>query len=302
VVWSLVDEVHFKSISRQVLPMPEFRIDPADGQAYTLAQVQSASAGTYTQDEVATYWTGMVPVKGGKTRPRPQITEADIEKVRGLLRYGLNDRVICNCGRWLPGHIVGTAVVSDGTILPYLVKTDMFPGLPSNTISVPMDNDDDVCIQEVCFDPREQLWLIQAAAALVHDAKKPKLRFAAGDKICCRVQNIPNDKLEQWVSGEVRAIWPKPFGDLDQSWDMGEVSGEFPDTVPYHVIDTSGRHIYCHRDDYTLIRREGFQPFTRVRGVSKRIENVKAKDGSKEKLDHVTERRVSCVNELSDSD
>jgi hypothetical protein len=230
-----------------------------------------------------------------------QISEQDIEKIRSALRFRLNDRVVCNCGRWIAGHVVGTAVRSDGVILPYLVKTDKLPGLPSSTISVPEDIDE-VCVQEVCFDVDSQLFLVQAAAALVPLTSRPKLRFAVGDKVCCRIRNSPNDGLEQWVSGEVVALWPKAFRDLDATWDMGEASGIFSDVVPYEVVEIpSGRRIYCHRDEHTLIRREGFQPLERVRGVSKRMEAIKNKDG-KELIDHVTERRRPCVNDISDSD
>merc|ERR1712217_111957 len=111
-----------------------------------------------------------------------QPKEKDLDKIRAKLRFGLNDRVVCNCGRWISGHIVGTAVPNDGDILPYLVKTDTHPKLPSSTISVPEDSDD-VCIQDVCFDPCNQLWLTQAAAIDIPETSRPKLRFAVGHKV-----------------------------------------------------------------------------------------------------------------------
>jgi hypothetical protein len=233
-----------------------------------------------------------------------EFTEADLEKVRASLNFGLNDRVLCNCGpRWLVGRVVGTAVPDDDELLPYLVKTDPSPGLPSNTISVPEDNNDDVCTQEVCFDPISEMHLIQAAAALVSETNRPKLRFAVGNKVRCRVRNSPNDGLEQWLPGEITAAWPKLSGEeVEETWDMGGITGEFPDVVPYRVDLVDGRWIYCHRDDHTLIRREGFQPLARVRGISKRIEVRNAEDGRKEQIDHVTERRKTLANELSDSD
>ena len=66
-------------------------------------------------------------------------------------------------------------------------------------------------------------------------------------------------------SGEVSYTWPKLPG--DQSWTLEGVSGKYPDAVPYKVALAAGRWIYCHRDDHTLIRRQGMQPVTRVRGI-----------------------------------
>lgn len=233
-------------------------------------------------------------------RPPKQWSDEELEKVRASLRFGLNDRVVCNCGpRWLSGHINGTAVPNDSDLLPYLVKTDALPGLPSSTISVPEDGNDDICVQEVCFDPATQLHLIKAAAPLVPEVR-PKLRFAAGDKVRCRVRNSPNDGLEQWQPGEVKAIWPELPG--DRIWDMDEISGEYADVVAYAVNLAAGGWIFCHKDHHTLIRREGLQPLTRVKGTSKRIEVRTNEDGSKEQIDHMTERRKKLMNELSDSD
>merc|ERR1719335_1332433 len=131
--------------------------------------------------------------------------------------------------------------------------------------------------------------LVKAAAALVPESSKPKLRLAVGDKVVCRVRNDPKDGLEQWVPGAISFIWPKLSG--DEAWNMGGVSGKFPSCVPYKVDLTAGGWIYCHRDDHTLIRRQGMEPQARVRGISKRMELRKNEDGSQEKIDHVTERR-----------
>merc|ERR1719198_636890 len=115
---------------------------------------------------------------------KPQYSEEMLEQIRAQLRFTLNDRVLCFCGpRWLSGHIVGTAVPDDD-LLPYLIKTDPIPGLPTKTISAPSDSDG--CItQEICFDPVNQLHLVRAAASIVTEASKPKLRFALGDKVVC---------------------------------------------------------------------------------------------------------------------
>jgi hypothetical protein len=226
---------------------------------------------------------------------QPMFTDKDIKECRATIRFGLNDRVLCNCGvRWLSGHIVGTAVPEDDCLLPYLVKTDPLPGIPTRTISVPSDSDN-VCIQEVCFDPWRELHLIKAAA--IQD--KPKLRFPVGEKVVCRIRNTSSDGLEQWVPGTISGTWPKLSGPME--WDMGDVSGRFPEQVPYSIDLESGKMLYCHRDDHTLIRRAGLEPQTRLRGISKRLEVRKKADGSKEKFDHSTERGKRLL-ELASSD
>jgi hypothetical protein len=230
----------------------------------------------------------------------PRWTAQDIAEFRRRLRFALNDRVICYCGsRWLSGHIVGTAVEEEDDLLPYLVKTDPLAGLPGRTISVPSDSDR-ICIQEVCFDPQSQLHLVKAAATAVPESSMPKLRFSVGEKVVCRIRNNPQDDLEQWASGTIRQTWAKLPG--EQTWELGGVSGKYPAVVPYEVEIASG-HVYCHRDTHTLIRREGMQPQTRVRGISKRMELRQAEDGSKERIDHMTERRKRLATaELSDSE
>jgi len=220
---------------------------------------------------------------------QPKFTEEELQVYRSMLRFGLNDRVLCYCGpRWLSGLVVGTAVPEEKTLLPYLVKTDPLPGLPSRTISVPSDRDD-VCVQEVCFDPKTQLELVQAAAQAVKESARPKLRFAVGDRVVVRVRNSAEDALEQWLPGAVCSTWPQLGG--ERKWELGDVAGEFPDAVPYQVDLGSAGLVYCHRDHFTLIRREGMQPQTRVKGISKRMEVVTAADGSREQVDHQTERR-----------
>jgi len=231
---------------------------------------------------------------------RPQYTEEDLEEIRKKLRFDLNDRVLCFCGpRWLSGHVVGSAVPDDDTLLPYLVKTDPVPGLPSKTISVPSDRDE-VCTQEVCFDPESELHLVKSAATLLAGSQRPKLRFAAGDKVACRLKNDPKDGLETWVAGVVSSIWPELPG--ERKWQIENISGEFPSVVAYKVDFSTGGWVYCHRDHHTLIRRDGMQPQTRVKGISKRMEVRKANDGSREQVDHQTERRKRMLESDSDGD
>lgn len=226
-------------------------------------------------------------------------TEQEIEEFRKTLRFGLNDRVLCNCGeRWFAGLVVGTAVPDD-ELLPYLVKTDPVPNAPTRTISVPCDIDD-VCVQEVCFDPDSQLEFVKYAAPPVVNQSK-RLRFAVGDKVVCRVRNSKEDDLECWVPGTVSSLWPQLPG--ERAWDMGGgISGLYADVVPYKVDLHTKTGIYCHKDHHTLIRRQGMEPQTRVRGISKRMEDRKSEDGKKILIDHETERRKVIAEESDDSD
>lgn len=230
-----------------------------------------------------------------------QPKEEDLKRVRDSLRFDLNDRVVCYCGpRWFSGHVVGSAVPDEGEILPYLVKTDPVSGCPTRTISVPSDNDE-ICTQEVCFDPLSQLHLVKAAAQEVKGSVRPKLRFGVGDGVVVRIKNSAKDGLEQWVEGRVGSTWPKLDNPLE-TWEVGGVSGVFPETVPYKVDLGNGGWVYVHRDNFTLIRREGLQPQTRVKGISKRMEVLEAPDGSREKIDYQTERRKRMLKNIEDDD
>jgi hypothetical protein len=222
-------------------------------------------------------------------------SEAELDNIRSNLRFSLNDRVVCNCGtRWLSGHVVGTAFWDDDGLTPYLVKTDPIPGVPCRTIGVPVD-EDNTCVQEVCFNPITQLNLVKAAAQQIAQTK-PKLRFNVGDQVAVRIHNNTEDGLEQWVKGTINSIWCK----LGGQWWLGDQSGNFPEYVPYKVDLINGTWVFCHRDHFTLIRRDGFQPQTRVKGISKRLEIVQAIDGSKEQIDHQTERRKAFIDDFED--
>lgn len=242
--------------------------------------------------------------QGTQETQQPECSDEMLEAFRSGLRFGLNDRVLCWCGpRHFSGHVVGTAVpdLASGTPFAYLVKTDALPEVASRTISVPSDNDG-CCVQEVCFDPATQLDLVRCAASVITETHKHKLRFALGDKVVCRIQNHPDDGLENWVPGFISEIWPE-IGEA--AWDVGEASGKFPNVVPYKIelsACKSGRWVYCHRDDHTLVRREGMQSVVRVKGISKRIEHLTGADGDKFCIDHVTGRRKRELEQPSDND
>lgn len=152
-------------------------------------------------------------------------------------------------------------------------------------------------MQDVCFDPRSQLHLVKSAATRLTGSTKPNLRFAEGDKVAVRVKNA-QDGLELWVSGGVAALWPTLPG--ASKWQMADMSGEFPTEVPYRVDLSPGGWCFVHRDHHTLIRRDGLQPQTRVKGISKRMEIRKMQDGGREQIDHQTERRKAMLDDSDD--
>jgi hypothetical protein len=203
-------------------------------------------------------------------------------------RFDLNDRVVCNLGmRWIGGRIVGTHPEETDDWC-YLVKTDPHPGIESRTITVPEDIDE-VCIQEVCFSPTE-MHLIKGAAKEISEGVA--LRFEVGERVSCRVR-CKSDALENWQSGEVVSLnveLPLPLEWGDDEFD-DEMKGVYPTSIPYLVKLDSGGSVLCHADNYTLIRREGFEPQTRVKGVSKRMEDRREAPGALVRFDHVTERR-----------
>jgi len=230
----------------------------------------------------------MVQCQAMSAQQRDPFTKEEIEEFKKTLRFEQGDRVLCNCGQlWISGWIVGSAVEDDQDLLPYVVKTDPIPGLPSRTISVPHDRDE-VCVQEVCFNPSSELHFVKCAATRLAGSAKPQLRFTEGDKVAVRLKNGP-DGLERWVSGCVTDLWPSLPGKLQ--WEIEGVTGEYPKEVPYRVDMSPLGWCFVHRDDHTLIRREGLQPQTRVKGMSKRLEVRRCEDGSREQVDHQTERR-----------
>ncbi|CAE7185935.1 unnamed protein product [Symbiodinium necroappetens] len=245
----------------------------------------------------------MVQCQAMSAQQRDPFTKEEIETFKKSLRFEQGDRVLCNCGQlWISGWIVGTAVEDDQDLLPYVVKTDPIPGLPSRTISVPHDRDE-VCVQEVCFNPSSELHFVKCAATRLAGSAKPQLRFTEGDKVTVRLKN-GTDGLERWVSGCVTDLWPALPGKLQ--WEIEGVTGEYPKEVPYRVDLSPLGWCFVHRDDHTLIRREGLQPQTRVKGMSKRLEVIRCEDGSREQVDHQTERRKrmpqSSLDDISDSD
>jgi len=217
-----------------------------------------------------------------KDRPKPR------QQQRPKLRFDLNDRVVCNIGvRWAAGNIVGVDPDCKDEWV-YLVKLDPHPSLEGRTICVPEDSEH-VCFQEVCFSPQLLELSKGAAPELPKKTGKTPLRFAEGDRVVCRVRHGA-DKLENWCAGEVEAENPALPGPLEWG-DEDDAMGTFPPSVAYRVKLDRGGSVLCHADNYTLIRREGLEPQTRVAGVSKRLEDRKGSDGTLVRFDHVTERQ-----------
>jgi len=180
-----------------------------------------------------------------------------------------------------------------------MVRTDPLPGISSRTMLVPIDKDG-VCTQEVCWG-KNDMHLVKAATQNVKETARPKLRFAVGDQVVVRIRSSQGDGLEQWVDGKVAELWPELGGEA--KWEVNGISGEFPSNAPYRVDVGDGKWVlYCPRDNFTLIRRAGLQPQKRCKGISKRLEVRRAKDGSKEKFDHQTERGKRMLEDIGDSD
>lgn len=225
------------------------------------------------------------------------------------LRFGLNDRIVCNLGiRWVGGHVVGTDPEQMDEWC-YLVKTDPHPGIESRTITVPVDSDH-VCVQEVCFSLKEMRFVKGAAPEF---SGNEYLRFAVGDRVSCRVRHN-GDYLENWQRGKVQSVkvdLPVPLEWGDSKLD-DELKGMYPSSVAYLVNLDCGGCVLCHADNYTLIRCEGLESQDRVKGVSKRMEDRREANGDLVRFDHMTERkkvlesgaseenRISSVNELTD--
>lgn len=213
------------------------------------------------------------------------------------LRFDLNDRVVCNLGpRWVGGHVVGTDADNEQD-WDYLVKVDRHPGLLEGSLTVPEDSDR-ICIQEVCFGVENMEQIKGAAPEVPLDNSKQKLRFKAGDRVACRIRN-GDDGLEVWCLGAVAVVNAPLPGPLD--WGGDGLSGMYPSTVAYQVNLDNGTVVFCHADNYTLIRREGLEPQNRVKGVSKRMEDRQCLDGSRIRVDHLSERQRPII-ESSSSD
>lgn len=216
-----------------------------------------------------------------------------------VLRFDLNDRVVCNLGiRWIGGHVVGTDPEEKDDWC-YLVKTDPHPGFESRTISVP-DDSEHVCVQEVCFAANSRDMTFTKGAAPEVSDKKP-LRFEVGARVVCRVRHKA-DGLENWKAGEVQVVNQKLPEPLDWGDEEEDIKGIFPASVAYSVKLDGGGLVLCHADNYTLIRREGLEPQTLVKGVSKRMEERKDSSGKLVRFDHMTERHRVLDNPESDKE
>merc|ERR1711879_968778 len=137
-----------------------------------------------------------------------------------------------------------------------------------------------------------------AATELPSDMSKQKLRFKAGGRVTCRVRS-GGDGLETWCVGVVAALNAPLPGPLE--WGDEDLSGTYPSTVAYRVKMDNGTEVFCHADNYTLIRREGLEPQERVKGVSERMEERLCPDGSRVRFDHLSERQRRIEPPSSDA-
>ena len=123
-------ETVVERIFRQCFPDPN-----DDIQVQTLTITDGNSTKVYHLDEEVTQAVRpgdniVVDLQAFRIQEQPQFKPEVIEQVRSLLRFGLNDRVLCYWGtRWLSGHIVDTAVPQKSCchkkrkLLAYLVRT-----------------------------------------------------------------------------------------------------------------------------------------------------------------------------------
>jgi len=257
------------------------RIYPVDGKAYTYNQVfyWLFQEQNFSPQQIDWAWSRMVPL-------RP-------------LRFQQGDRVLCNIGeRRLAGVVIEVNVEDPddpSERIPYVIKTDAYPGIPSSTISAPCDDDETIC-RDRCFEASsEECDLARWASPVVAAGRRQSLRFAHQDSVCIRVRDSA-DGNEHWIPGQVVELWPGLRGEPGEGF---LVSAE---SVPYLVLAQDDTAYYCHLDDHTLIRKPENAPKVPVKGISKRFEHRKLPDGSVERFDHVTLRSRKRVESDSDCD
>lgn len=244
----------------------ECRTDPSDGNLYTFAQVSQFYRSQYDPKQIKQYWEeGMQP-----------------------LRFQQADRVLCNLGeRWIAGRILSLGVPdpdNPADKLPYVVKTDMLPGIGQKTISVPCDSHE-VCCRERCFHEETELDFAKWAAPCISEKGRRKpLRFSLNEKVAIRVQDT-KDGYEHWIQGNVADVWHTLPGHCEKEGFLTTA-----DAIPYKIVVADNATFFCHLDEHTLIRRPENVPRTPGRTISKRFERRRLPDGSMEQFDHVALR------------
>jgi len=147
--------------------------------------------------------------------------EPSVREVSGDLRFPVGARVECRVSMedWVPGRVVShwysESDWEEGKVVPYQIKLD-----DGEHIMAPMDSP--MCIR-------------------AEGGKKVEvqLRFAAGDRVKCKVSQ------EEWVSGKIMKLWHR-----ESHWPEGT-------KVPYQVKLDNGNLIFAPMDDERCIVAEG---------------------------------------------
>lgn len=225
------------------------------------------------------------------------VTSAQHDESLGL-RFQKSDRVLCNIGLyWAAGTVLEVNVMDvedpQGPTIPYLVRLDAQAGF-REPIQVQFD-DATTILREVCFDAQDELMLTKVAAPLLQ-GNPPSLRMGTGSHVCCRVQDQA-DLRACWETGLVEEIWPT----LPPPYVLPH-GRRTAQSVSYLVRLDSGRLVYAHRDDHTLVRPSAYIPQQRERGIAYRFEVLKLSDGTCAKFDHQTLQHRAMSDLSSDSE
>jgi hypothetical protein len=163
---------------------------------------------------------------------------------------------------WAPGSVQSVNELQQNhesgswTVLPYIVELD---APLSRLISVPRDASS-CAVPEVCFG-RCVGGTYLAAACLPHGAagKRPKLRFAAGERVSCLVEDASGERSE-WAAGTVAAVWrPVEEGAAALDGVPPDDAAAVP-TAPYAIDLDGGGTVLAHRDEHWLVREQRLQP------------------------------------------
>lgn len=223
------------------------------------------------------------------------------------LRFERFERVMCNLGpEWAAGNVQALNEAdpedpSGRTRLPYVVKIDPPNG---RLISVPKDAETH-CRAEVCFGQRAgALWFTLFALPAPRKGGVKKLRFAAGDRVVCAVEEAAG-AYTVWAAGTVTAcdvsVGPDAVALMPER-DWSDANSR----VPYRVQLDGGGSVLCHRDEHWLIRDLSLQPQgvrTSADGTRalQRLEKRPRAEGGWEAVDHAT-RNVRAAGPPDEDD
>ena len=206
------------------------------------------------------------------------ISQAQVELPRRFAKY---DRVWCllpGIG-WVQGNVQAVdekqEEEDDAAIIPYVVA---LAAPHKRLISAPYDRNH--CIRpDVCFEAYPDGAPIEAehkppARAAAFKAprpeRRPKLRFAIGDRVACLTAGPDGlDWPRRWSSGTVQKLWHRQAGapeddaavpyavELDTATPGNYASADQP-----HEDKLMNRHVVVlvHQDEHQYVRKLEFQP------------------------------------------